>query len=109
MKKILFLVLTWSVLLGAVSYAGEYQHKKKVVKKYYNTTNVTNVTQAEYKNEFGAKLDAPNLVELRKNWYLGVEASKDLYHTDAEEGWTSFAKISYTGTWFSFVKSEDTK
>lgn len=105
MKKMFLFVLMWSVLLGTSAYAGEYGHKKKIVKKYYNTTNVTNVYE-DNKNEFGAKLDAPYLIELRDNWFFGLEGSKDLYNTDFGEGWTSYGKITYTGTLFSFKKGE---
>lgn len=58
------------------------------------------------KNEFGGKLDAPYLVEVYKNWYVGVEGGKDMYSTSMSEGWNSYLKVTYTGTVFSFRKDK---
>ena len=105
MKKIILLIALMA--FATTAQAGEYYKPKKIVKKYYNTTNVTNVTNVDsYENEFGAKLDAPYLVELRENWFLGLEGGKDLYNTDADQGWFSYAKITYTGTLKSFRKDK---
>lgn len=108
MKKFLFLIAVIVALTATTAQAGEYYKPKKVVKKYYNTTNVTNVTNVEQetKNSFGAKLDAPYLVELRESWYLGAEGGKDLFNTDLNDGWYSYGKITYTGTLFSFKKDK---
>lgn len=109
MKRVLMLAIVLGFVWSNYAYAGEYGHqKKKVVKKYYNTTNVTNVTNIDEsaKNIFGAKLDAPNLVEISDNWHFGLEGSKDLYNTDVNEGWAAFGKFTYQGTWFTFKKGE---
>ena len=116
MKK-LFLVLS-ILLLATNSYAGSYYKPKKIVinktTNNYNTTNVTNVTNettnvtnidGSKKNVYGAKLDAPKLIQLNENWYIGVEGAKDLYNTNVNEGWTTYGKVTYIGTWFSFKKN----
>ena len=45
----------------------------------------------------GAKADAPKLVQLTENLFLGAEVSKDLRYTSADEGWAAYAKVTYVG------------
>lgn len=104
MKK--FIVLMGLILISTSAHATspvKYVKNKKVVNNY--TTNSYS-SYEEQKNEFGAKLDAPYLVELHRNWYLGTEGGKDLFHTDADEGYFAYGKITYTGTLFSFSKNK---
>ena len=55
-------------------------------------------------NDFALGVDAPYLVEVNKDWYLGSEIYKDIEDTEGDEGWTFLAKATYKGTLFSFVK-----
>jgi len=61
-----------------------------------NTTNIFN-EYLNQKNQFGAKLDAPDLIKLTDNVSFGLETSKDLYHTNAKEGWAGYGK--FTAKW----------
>ena len=133
MKKLLMvlgisLILPLSVLAGENENNGNhyaYGHYKfhKVGHKtinIYNTTNVTeeNTTQENItnvaeisdttvKNIYGAKLDAPNLVHLYGDWFLGAEGGKDLNQTNVNEGWFVYGKVTYKGTWFDFDKKNE--
>ena len=108
-----FMILIGLILISTNAYA-EYTHDnsllywkkpRPIINNYYSTTNVTN-NYLDEKNEFGLKLDAPNLIEVYKNWYVGVEGGKDLYSTNMSEGWNAYGKVTYTGTLFSFIKKE---
>lgn len=121
--KNLMLCFAMVFAIVSVAFAGEggghqYGHYKfiKVIKKktinVYKTENVTNevteIVESEIKNEYGAKLDAPNLVRLADNWFVGVEGGKDLYQTNSDEGWFAYGKVTYTGTWFDLRKKNKT-
>lgn len=102
MKKLILIIVLLS--LSTVAHAGEEYHSKKKIVKNYTTNNYSTTNVDSYENEFGAKLDAPYLVQLSENWYVGVEGGKDLYETNADQGWFGYGKVTYTGTLFSFVK-----
>ena len=67
-------------------------------------------------NTAGAKVDAPNLIRFTDNLTLGLEGGKDLMtdvfykagdgvsYFEADRGYFAYAKITYTGTLFSFKK-----
>ena len=72
-----------------------------------NNTYVTNNYEVEDKNvpnRFGAKLDAPYLVKLSDNWFIGTEGGKDLWSTNFDEAWFVYGKITYTGTLINLKK-----
>ena len=52
------------------------------------------------------ELDAPLLVKLYKNWFLGASVGKDLNGTKASEGWEAVAKVTHTGTHLDLTKKE---
>jgi len=52
----------------------------------------------------GAKVDLPNLISLSESWKIGIEASKDLRYTSLDEGFSAYAKVTWTGTLFDFGK-----
>ena len=80
-------------------------HVTHVTQQVTNTTNVTNVTnEVNPTNLFGVKGDAPKLVHLYGDWYLGAEGGKDLNYTNASDGWFAYAKVTYEGTLFDFSK-----
>jgi len=54
--------------------------------------------------ELGAKVDAPNIIRLTDNLTIGVEASKDLYYTGHRDGYSGYAKITWTGSVLDFSK-----
>lgn len=54
----------------------------------------------------GFKIDAPNLVKISKDWSFGAEVAKDTYDTDLDDGWFTFAKITYTGSIFDLSKDD---
>ena len=67
----------------------------------------------EQHNVAGAKIDAPNLVRFTKNLTLGVEGGKDIVNNmfydswnwvEADRGYFTYAKVTYTGTLFDFSK-----
>lgn len=106
MKK--FIILIGLILISTSAQAAatyKYVKPKKVINNYYSSTNVVNNYLNE-KNEFGAKLDAPYLVEVHKDIFIGVEGGKDLYSTSMSEGWNAYGKVTYTGKLFSFVKGK---
>lgn len=96
MKRFMFLI--GLILISTNAYAG---HAFDVNNYFSSTYNYD-----QRKNEFGTKLDAPYLVEVHKDWFVGVEGGKDLYSTSMSEGWFSYAKITYSGTLFSFKKDK---
>ena len=89
---------------------GHYKFKKvinnttNIYKTENNITEVTEISNGQIKNIYGAKLDAPNLIRLADNWYIGAEGGKDFNQTDANEGWFAYGKVTYSGTWFDFRK-----
>lgn len=124
MNKFIF-VLMILLMSPTCALAGENYHHQKpkkkivVVKKTVNKTlnNTTNNTTNNYventtvenntnvfneyleqKNQYGAKLDVPDLIRLTDNVSFGLETSKDLYHTDAKEGWAGYAKFTVKWT-----------
>jgi hypothetical protein len=62
--------------------------------------NNTTIVNEEDNWDLGVKADAPNLVKVAENWTVGVEVSKLLNGTDATEGYSGFAKVTYTGNIF---------
>ena len=44
------------------------------------------------------ELDAPYLIQVGDDWFLGTSLSKDVKDTNWEEGWTLVAKATYRGT-----------
>ena len=54
----------------------------------------------------GFKIDAPNLVKISADWSFGAEIAKDTYDTKLDDGWYSFAKLTYTGSIFDFSKKD---
>lgn len=93
MKKWLFLI--GLMLTATPSYAG---HAFDV--------NETNYYDAS-KDDIGAKFDAPYVIKIGEDWFIGGEAGKDLYHTKSDEGWTFMGKLTYTGTLFDFSKKSE--
>lgn len=92
MKK-LFLILFFALALVSPAFAGIH---------HLNVTN--SITEVENDNNFGAKLDAPNLVKLNENWAVGVEGGKDLNGTNNSEGWFTYGKLTYSGSLFNLSK-----
>jgi hypothetical protein len=69
----------------------------------FTTINSTAVVMKE-KNQFGPDIDAPFLVRITRDWYIGFEGGKDLVYTNISKGWYGYAKISYNGTILDFSK-----
>ncbi|NJO00334.1 MAG: hypothetical protein HC880_00460 [Bacteroidia bacterium] len=103
MKKLILII--GMLLIATNSYAGEYRHKSNE-KQVSNPVNVFNEYD-EKELELGAKLDAPYLVRFYKDWFIGVEGGKDTFHTNANEGWFAYGKVTYTGTWVNFAKIDN--
>lgn len=102
MKK--FIILIGLILITTSAYAGSKSLvKPKPIVNNYSTSNTFN---EEINNDFGAKLDAPYLVELHKDWYLGTEGGKEIISSNASQGWFAYGKVTYTGTLFSLKKKE---
>ena len=49
------------------------------------------------KYELGTKLDAPKLVRLADDWYVGAEAGHDFRQTSIREGNFVYGKLTYNG------------
>lgn len=99
MKRIILIVCL--VFLATPVLANPYY----VINNKY-VTNVTNVTEENSRNKYGAELDAPNLVRINKDWTIGVEGGKDFNGTSGDEGYFAYGKATYSGTWFDFSKGE---
>ena len=67
--------------------------------------NPTAIVVAE-KVQAGPMADAPNLVKIADNWYLGFEGGKDEVYTNTSKGWFGYAKVTYTGTLLDFSKKK---
>lgn len=115
MKKIVLALMILGLATPAFA-GGHSSHspiivkKYTTVKKYYssttNVTNVTNLTDESSRNEYGAKLDAPNLVRLNKNWTIGTEAGKDFNGASSDEGYFVYGKVIYSGTVLNLSKGD---
>jgi hypothetical protein len=92
---LLFLFL----LIGSSSWA-----KTTVTNTTINNTEIINpeVTVITEKVEAGPMADAPYLVKITNNWYLGFEGGKDEVYTNTSKGWFGYAKATYTGTLLCF-------
>lgn len=65
-------------------------------------------------NTAGIKVDAPRLVKLTKNIFIGIEAGKETHRNigfdhdyemlEDDAGWFGFLKVTFLGTWFDFGK-----
>ena len=55
-------------------------------------------------NLFGVMADAPKVVHLYGDWYLGAEGGKDVAYTNTSKGWFAYAKVTYEGTLLDFNK-----
>lgn len=71
----------------------------------HHLTNITNISNnysindpAKIQPELGAELEAPNLVKLPYDLFLGFEAGKDLYNNNYTQGYFVYGKISWNGT-----------
>lgn len=109
MKK--FIVLMGLILISTTSYAKTHTYDlspkakpKPIINNNYTTNNYSIYNQ-EFKNEYGAKLDAPYLVQLHENWFLGLEGGKEIISSNASEGWNANIKITWQGTLFSFDRN----
>ena len=49
-------------------------------------------------------VDAPRLIELGADWYVGPMIGKDINGTTSNEGWMVGGKVSYFGTAISLPK-----
>jgi hypothetical protein len=95
--RVLGLVLALC-LVCSVGYAeGHGKYKKTTVNNYSTFVD-------EINNEYGAKLDAPYLVKIIENVFLGVEGGKNLYNTATDEGWFAYGKVTYIGTLLDLTK-----
>lgn len=52
------------------------------------------------KVQAGPMFDAPYLVKIYPDWYMGFEGGKDEVYTNTSRGWFGYAKVTYTGTLF---------
>ncbi len=103
-----FIVLLSLILISQTAYAKpnpNIKPKQKPVVNNYSTTEFNDYVNN--KNIYGAKLDAPYLIELSNNLYLGAEGGKDLYQTNSNEGYFVYGKVTLTGTLVSFVKTRE--
>ena len=68
-----------------------------------NNTTVINPTAVVVndKNLFGPMVDAPKLVRIYGDWYMGAEGGKDIAYTNMSKGWFAYGKVTYTGTLFT--------
>lgn len=101
MKK--FIILIGLILIATSAYATPFKKLNTITNNYYSTTNIFN---EQINNSYGAKLDAPYLVELHKDWYFGAEGGKEIISSNASSGWNANLKVTYTGTLFSFKKDK---
>lgn len=96
MKKLIMLLGV--ILISTNAYAGHAFD----VNNYYDETNFYDAS----KDDIGAKADAPYLIKIGEDWFIGGEAGKDLYHAKSDEGWFFYGKITYTGTLLDFSKKK---
>lgn len=58
------------------------------------------------KVQAGAMVDAPHLVRIYGDWYLGAEGGKDMVYTNTSKGWFGYLKITYEGMVLTLFKSK---
>lgn len=78
---------------------------KTIINNNTTVVNPTAVVVTE-KVQAGPMADAPNLVKISDNWYLGFEGGKDEVYTNTSKGWFGYAKVTYTGTLLDFSKKK---
>jgi len=115
MKKLVLIVgLSLVVcLIGTKSYAETIQYFDGDKHRHHNHDTIRELTihdkaivPENSDNEIGVKADAPYLVKVKEDWFIGVEGGKDLEDADINEGWFAFLKVTFTGTIFDFSKKE---
>ena|SRR3990167_4205601 len=85
------------ILTASPAFAGGgHGHKQPVVVNNFNQNNINNfeIIDEAAKNQYGFKLDMPELVMVSRNWSVGMEVSKDVYHTDHREGYSGYLKAT---------------
>ena len=95
MKFIMF-ILAMMLMFPIVIQASE-QEEITIINNLFQNEDNTSV-------RFGA--DFPNLVELRKDTFLGIEASKNINQTSSDEGIDVFFKVTHRGTLLSLIQGE---
>jgi hypothetical protein len=78
---------------------------KTIVTNNNTVVNPTAVVVND-KNLFGPMVDAPKLVRIYGDWYMGAEGGKDIAYTNTSKGWFAYGKVTYTGTLFTIFKSK---
>jgi len=99
MKKFIFIMLVACVAFIGCEQAAEASRGRRcdrvIVQEEHN---------AGADIVLGAKVDAPNLVKVMDDVFVGVEGGKDLVNTDAGEGWFAYLKVTVTKNLFDFTK-----
>lgn len=66
-------------------------------------TTINNVSDpTKQYGDFGAKLDAPNLIKLPWGFSAGLEGGKSLYDNNMQQGYFGYGKLTYTGSLLDF-------
>ena len=117
MKSVLLAVAAVLILLApTTSYAnGEYDPCQGWFANIYNECNeynheptVDTDTHRDDKSASELKIlamgEAPYLIKLPANFYLGVFGGKDLFRTSWDEGWIVGGKVTWTQTVLDFSK-----
>ena len=68
--------------------------------------NPTAVVVAE-KVQAGPMVDAPYLVRVFPDWYIGVEGGKDEVYTNPSKGWFGYVKVTWTRTLLDLSQRKD--
>lgn len=124
MKRVLFAVLIVVFGLSGVAFAGghhenEHEHVQQGPqgepgpqgeqgiqgeKGDTGAQGVAGDSASVPSNRFGAKLDVPDAVHIKGDWYLGAEGGKDLNYTSASNGWFGYIKVTNHHTFIDFDK-----
>lgn len=99
MKK-LVLSLIAVFVLSRLSFAETVKVDKKTKTVTVHDEVTVNSIEQDDNVDLGLELDMPKAVQLTKNTFFGLSATKDLNGTNHKEGWGAMAKITYYGTWF---------
>lgn len=98
-----FLILACILFISPYAFAMPHQTTTNTTTIINTQVNPTAIVVAD-KDEFGAMADAPKVVRIFPDWYIGMEGGKALDYTNVSKGWFAYAKVTYDGTLVDFTK-----
>ena len=97
-------IIVFFLLLSSSAWAHNTTTNTTIVNN--TQVNPTAVVVAE-KVQAGPMVDAPYLVRVFPDWYIGVEGGKDEVYTNPSKGWFGYVKVTWTRTLLDLSQRKD--